>query len=143
MASGDGSGWGSSSGCENQGSRARKGATVDTGDSGSGKERTAVAKAAVTQGSVVMRARQCVAQSGLSHAGHWLAQEVALATAQAKTGEGRRWCDRKAKPHPLFISQLRQSKSLFRCVAKIFAMLASPEIQILNIKMKIKIILTK
>ena len=49
-ASGDGSGWGSSSSCENQGSCARQGATVDTGDSGSGKERTAVAKAAVTQG---------------------------------------------------------------------------------------------
>ena len=30
---------------------------MDTGDSGSGKERTAVAKAAVIQGSVVMRAR--------------------------------------------------------------------------------------
>ena len=89
-ASGDGSGWGSSSGCENQGSCVRQGATVDTGDSGSGKEWTAVAKAAVTQSSVVMRVRQCVAQSGLSHEGHWLAQEVALATAQAKTGEGRR-----------------------------------------------------
>ena len=118
MASGDVSGWGSSSGYENQGSRARQGVTVDTGDSGSGKERTAVAKATVTHGSVVMRARQCVAQSGLSRAGHWLAQEVALATAQAKTGERRRWCERKAKPHPLFTSQLRQPKSLFRCVAK-------------------------
>ena len=28
MASGDGSGWGSSSGCENQGSRARQGSSV-------------------------------------------------------------------------------------------------------------------
>ena len=37
MASGDGSGWGSSSGCENQGSCARQGPTVDTGDSGCGK----------------------------------------------------------------------------------------------------------
>ena len=72
LASGDSSGWGSSSGCENQGSCARKGAT--TGDSGSGKERTAVAKAAVSQGSVVIRARQCVAQSGLSRAGHELWQ---------------------------------------------------------------------
>ena len=63
---------------------------MDTGDSDSGKEWTAVAKAAVSQGSVVMRARQCVAQSVLSRAGHWLAQGVALATAQAKTGEGRR-----------------------------------------------------
>ena len=63
---------------------------MDTGDSGSGKERTAVAKGAVSQGSVVMRAWQCVAQVGLSRAGHWLAQEVALAMAQAKTGEGRR-----------------------------------------------------
>ena len=53
MASGDGSGWGSSSGCKNQGSCARQGATVDTGDSGSGKERTVVAKAAVSQGLVV------------------------------------------------------------------------------------------
>ena len=57
MASDDGSGWGSSSGCENQGSCVLQGATVDTGDSGSGKERTTVAKAAVSQGSVVMRAR--------------------------------------------------------------------------------------
>ena len=73
MASGDGSSWGSSSGCENQVSCARQGATVDTGDSGSGKERTTVAKAAVSQGSIVMCARQCVAQSGLSRAGHWLA----------------------------------------------------------------------
>ena len=54
---------------------------METGDSGSGKERTVVAKAAVSHGSVVIRARQCVAQSGLSRAGHWLAQEVALATA--------------------------------------------------------------
>ena len=50
---------------------------------------------------------------------------------------------KKTKPHPLFIIQLRQPKSLFRCVAKILAMLASPEIQIFNIKMKINIILTK
>ena len=50
---------------------------------------------------------------------------------------------KKTKPHPLFISQLRQPKSLFRCVAKILAMLASPEIQIFNIKVKINIILTK
>ena len=69
MASGDGSGWGSNSGCENQGSCAWQGATVDTGYSGSGKERTAVAKAAVSQGSVVMRVRQCVAQSCRALAG--------------------------------------------------------------------------
>ena len=99
MASGDGSGWGSSSGCENQGSCARQGATVDTGDSGRGRLWTAVAKVAVSQGLVVMRARQCVAQSELSRARHWLAQEVALATDQAKTGEGRSWCDQK-KPNP-------------------------------------------
>ena len=37
-ASSDGSGW------ENQGSCARQGATMDTGDSGCGKERTAVTK---------------------------------------------------------------------------------------------------
>ena len=34
IASGDGSSWGSNSGCENQGSCARQGATMDTGDSG-------------------------------------------------------------------------------------------------------------
>ena len=43
-ASSDGSGWGSSSGCESQSSCARQGATMDIGDSGCGKERTAVAK---------------------------------------------------------------------------------------------------
>ena len=46
--SSDGSGWGSSSGCVNQGSCARQGANMDTGDSGCGKE-------AVTQGSCVVR----------------------------------------------------------------------------------------
>ena len=45
------------SGCENQGSCARQGATMDTGDNGCGKERTAVAKAAVTQGSCVVCAQ--------------------------------------------------------------------------------------
>ena len=45
-ASSDGSGW------ENQGSCARQGATMDTGDSGCGKERTAV-----TQGSCVVCAQ--------------------------------------------------------------------------------------
>ena len=56
-ASSDGSGWGSSSGCENQGSCARQGATMDTGDSGCSKERTAVAKVVVTQGSCVVSAQ--------------------------------------------------------------------------------------
>ena len=51
-ASSDGLGWGSSSGCENQGLCARQGATMDTGDSGCGKERTAV-----TQGSCVVCAQ--------------------------------------------------------------------------------------
>ena len=80
---------------------------------------------------------------GGSAAAGEMVQEAALATAQATTGEGRRLCDRKAKPHPLFISQMRQPKSLLRCIAKILAMLASPGIQIVNIKMKINIILTK
>ena len=42
-ASSDGSGWGSSSGFENQGSYTRQGATMDTGNNGCGKERTVVA----------------------------------------------------------------------------------------------------
>ena len=120
MASGDGSSWGSSSGCENQVSCARQGATVDTGDSGSGKERMAVAKAAMSQGSIVMCARQCVAQSGLSRAGHWLAREVALATAQAKTGEGRRWCDQKNQTPPPFYKPTEAAEESFSLCSENF-----------------------
>ena len=66
IASGDGSDWGSSSGCENQGSCARQGATVDTGDSGSGKGGSVPghsrnARAAV-RGSI--RAQSCRALAG-------------------------------------------------------------------------------
>ena len=57
-------GSGSNSGCENQGSLARQCTTMDTGDSGCGKERTAVAKAAVTQGSCVVCAQ--LVQTGYS-----------------------------------------------------------------------------
>ena len=81
---------------------------------------TGTGEATVGSGSVV-RARLRVAQSGLGRAGHWLVQEVALATAAAKaaklratarmtqeeTGEGRRWCELKANPSPLFISRTR------------------------------------
>ena len=69
---------------------------------------------------------------------------MALATAQA-TGKRRRTQEviEWPAPSPLFINQLRQPNSLFHCVAKILAMLASPGIQIFNIKMKINIILTK
>ena len=49
-ASSDCSGWGSSSGCDNQGSCARQGATMDIGDSGCGKEQTVVATTAVNNG---------------------------------------------------------------------------------------------
>ena len=82
-ASSDGSGWGSSLGCENQGSCARQGATMDTGDSGCGKERTAVAKAAVTQGS-------CVVCGQLVRTGHrgWQGSATVAAGAQCSEAQG-------------------------------------------------------
>ena len=64
-ASSDGLGRGSSSGCENQGSCARQGATMDTGDSGYGKERTAVAQSSCVVCAQLVRtgysSRQCSA----------------------------------------------------------------------------------
>ena len=52
MANGDGSDWGSSSDCENQGSRARQGEAVDTGDDDNDESGLRLARAAVAQGSV-------------------------------------------------------------------------------------------
>ena len=80
-ASSDGSGWGISLGCENLGSCTRQGATMDTGDSGCGKERTAVAKAPVTQGS-------CVVCAQLVRTGHsgWQGSSTVAAEAMAQAG---------------------------------------------------------
>ena len=60
MASGDVSDWGSSSGCENQGSRARQGEAVDAGDDDNDGSGLWLARAAVAQGSAptVARAQQ-------------------------------------------------------------------------------------
>ena len=80
-ASKDGSGWGSSSGCENQGSCARQGATMDTGDSCCGKELKAVAKAAVTQGSCVV----CAQLVRIGHSG-WQGSATVAAGAMAQAG---------------------------------------------------------
>ena len=52
MASGDGSDWGSSSGCENQGSRAREGEAVDAGDDDNDGSGLQLSRVAVAQGSV-------------------------------------------------------------------------------------------
>ena len=106
-ASSDGSGWGSSSGCENQGSCALQGATMDTGDSSCDKERKAV-----TQGSCVVCAqlvqtghrgwkgsatvtvnrrqgRLCWSYSGSDQEARALtAPVVALVTAEASLWEG-------------------------------------------------------
>ena len=88
MASGDGSDWGSSSGCENQGSRELQGEAVDAGEDENDGSGLWLARAAVAQGSVVVCAR--------------LMQTVVVGTAAArvtqgccskdseKTGEGRR-----------------------------------------------------
>ena len=97
-ASSDGSGWGSNSGCESQGSCARQGATMDIGDSGCGKERTAVAKAAVTQGSCVvcaqlvqaaMEAQSCRALAVAVTA----AAEAKELRATAEAGGGNERCE--------------------------------------------------
>ena len=93
MASGDGSGWGSSSGCENQGSCARQGATMDTGDSSSGKERTAGAMAAVTEGSVVVRALLVRIGSCRRWCGS-VRQGTVEAQGSATVGSGSGWCRR-------------------------------------------------
>ena len=74
-ASSYGSGWG------NQGSCARQGATMDTGDIGCGKERTTVAKAAVTQGSCVV----CAQLVRTRHSG-WQGSATVAAGAMAQAG---------------------------------------------------------
>ena len=75
IASGDGSSWGSNSGCENQGSCARQGATMDTGDNGCGKERTAV-----TQGSCVV----CAQLVRTGHSGWKGSATVAVSRRQGR-----------------------------------------------------------
>ena len=52
MASGDGSDRGSSSGCENQGSRARQGEAVDADDGDNDGSGLRLARVAVAQGSI-------------------------------------------------------------------------------------------
>ena len=109
-ASSDGSGWGSSSGCENQGSCARQGATMDTGDSGCGKEPTVVAKAAVTQGSCVVCAQLVrTGHSGWQGSATVAAGAMAQAGAQgseaqgtAETGRGNERCENLTPP-PLLL----------------------------------------
>ena len=67
------------------------------------------------------RQRLCLVQA--------VAQAVAQAAArvtQEKTGEGRRWCDQKANPSPLFISLTRQPKSHFPLNFAVIANLAKP-----------------
>ena len=71
MASGDGSDWGSSSGCENQGSYDAEAAGLSYGQHGS-----------------MVRARLRAAQSGLGRAERWLVQAVAVATVAAKVTQG-------------------------------------------------------
>ena len=67
MASGDGSDWGSSSGCENQGSRTRQGEAVDAGDDDNDGSGLRLARAAVAQGSVCgVRAADAGGGSGYS-----------------------------------------------------------------------------
>ena len=78
MASGDGSDWGSSSGCENQGSCASKGEAVDAGDDDNDGSGLRLARAEVAQaGAAETGANGCrslamartgsvIAQTGLS-----------------------------------------------------------------------------
>ena len=84
--------------------------------SGSGSERPTRAKAAMTQSSVQMAGAGAAAQA---------AQGCGKVT-QEKTGEGRRWCERKANPSPLFIGLMRQPKSHFPLNFAIIANLAKP-----------------
>ena len=57
----------------------------------------------------------------------WLKRlRAAARVTQEKAGEGRRWCDRKANPSPLFISLTRQPKSHFPLNFAVIANLAKP-----------------
>ena len=68
----------------------------------------------MTQGSVVVRALQYVAQSSRALDGLEVARATAATKAaksratagmaQEETREGRRWCERKANPSPLLIA---------------------------------------
>ena len=66
-------------------------------------------------------------QQGTGLCRRWLRKlKAAARVTQEKTGEGRKGCERKANPSPLFISLTRQPNSHFPLNFAIIANLANP-----------------